>query len=338
MINLKSVYLETSYSWGASKYYNDGFLVSEVDIKLLKDWLDQQLTKFDKYQGKIFFHSMTEFPRYKFTEYVRSGAQKVRRVREPKNADAVVLDLKVCKQILESDLGRVKTYEHIGMYQGGTSPLYTETTKDPLKFSNIEKSVFLGTNTTLTLTALIELYNDYPNIKILDVLELNSTINTGSIMDNSSADDIGKLLKSSDNESIKLGMEMMTNYAIEESLLYIMILVSSYGSKMRGNSYWNSTSWSSYMNILQKYNISDYTFRYSTSVFDTVKLFLTTSKKKLLQQDIEFIKESILSEIKDSYNLENTGFALKLDKESITLNISPSDIIKTEEPEQELSM
>lgn len=333
MIKLKEIYLEYSHSWSNSKYYNSGKFITSGDLDILNTWVDAQIIKFDKYQGKIYFHTLTKFPRYKFTEYVRTGTQKVRRVREPKSADAVVLDLKECKKILTSSIGDNKIYEHIGNYQQTGIELYTETEKDPGKFNNIYQGNFirnLNSSTSLYLSALIELYNNFNTIKILDVVDINASLNTNSILDASSAADIEKLFKSSDSESIKLGMELMTNYLIEESLLYIMLLGSTYGRKMRDNSYWYSTSWKSYLNNLDSFDISERYFQYSQTPYAVIEEFLKKENKKLLQQDIDYIKDCILSQLKETYSLEDSGFSVRIAKEDITLNIDPSNIIITE--------
>lgn len=328
-MKLKDIVIESN-SGSSYKYYNSYRFLSSVDIQTLKDWVTNSLIPFSTFKGSVLFLKDTTFPRYKFTEYSRSNNQIVKRVREVKNADAVIVNVNAYKQFLE-DI-RPSIIQKISEEHGDTKkPLYLHVTANQAFCE--EGCLVYGNNNFLE--NIIDNYNNYNHLKILSVFDVQDHLSKQySPIDKARADDLDKLLGSTDKESVKLGMEIMTNSDIEGSLLYIMLMCNKHWYNMRFNQYTASTNWKAFRKTLESFGLYQHHIEGNNSIDQTIKNFLTLKNKFIMEDDIPYIKSCISEEVERTFNFSSTGF--KINIQSIDLQLDEDKIIKKAQETPEL--
>jgi len=339
-MKLERIVVESTYkNWkGLTETRETEYLtITKKEVEDLKTWLTSSQVSFKGFNGKVYFHKDTEFPRYKFTEYSRNNNKIVRRVKDIKNTDVVVLDTTYFLKELDNILKNAKYYEKDLVSKSRMNkdslPVY-----ENLSTSMSVKKLMYGTynNEKKILETLVELYNTKNTLKTVSVYELTDVLTkTNNPIDSEMSGNLKNLLNSNDEASIKLAMEIMTNSDFESSLFHNILLCSLYGAKMRQNSYWNSTAFKSFRNNMDRMGL---TIEYlHNDTMDAVQKFLSIDNKFIFEQDIDFIKKCVKSEIDAQYSMSNTGF--ELINYEVKLNLDPNKIIKntpTTEPKEEL--
>jgi len=297
----------------ANSYGNyKGFFLSKTDLLTLKGWLTSSVIPFKGFQGKVLFQKELKFPRYKFTQYSREVNTLVRRVKSISNADAIVMDVEYYMSLLEKCEKNMESYN--------------ASFKEDPKGVNVGflESHFLRFLNSIQI--LEQLYKDIKNLKIISAFDLNAILGQEySTIDKIKLEQLSKLFNSGTPENVKLAMEIMTNCDFEPSLFYICLLFNKYGELIRRNQYWYSTSFSAFRNALDKTELAYENFhRFET--MQVVEKFLLLPNKFILESDVDYIKHLVQEEIKNKYNMEDTGFELTIS--DIKLNLDPSKIIK----------
>lgn len=339
-MQLERIVVESTYTnWNRNTSIRETeyLTITKKDVEDLKTWLVSSQVSFKGFKGKVYFHKDTEFPRYKFTEYSRNNNKIVRRVKDIKNSDVVVLDTNFFIAELDKLLKNVSYYEKdivtLTRVNKDNLPVYENKTT-----SMSIKRLLIGAydGHKKVLETLIELYNTKPVLKSVSVYDLNDVVTkTANPIDSEMAENLKNLLNSNDPASIKLAMEIMTNSDFEASLFHLTILCTLYGDKIKRNPYWNSTSFTSFRNSMSRMGLQiEYLHG---DVMDAIKRFFELDNKFIFEDDIDFVKKCIKDQVDEDYSFERGGFSLK--NYEIVLNIDPNKIIKNTlvtEPEEEL--
>lgn len=310
--------------------------ITKKEIEDLRTWLVSSQVSLKGFKGKLYFHKDVEFPRYKFTEYSRNNNKIVRRVRDIKNADVVVMDTNYFIPQLDQILKDADYYSKELLGKGVTNsnnlPVYTDVT-DQNKSMAIKRCCYGAyDNRRLVLETLVELYNTKQNLKSVSVYELNDVITkTGCSIDSEMSENLKNLLNSNDPASIKLAMEIMTNSDFEASLFHIVLLCSLFAQKMINNSYWNSTAFKSFRNNMERLSLNIEYLRGNTTI-DAIEKFFSLDNKFIFEEDIDFVKKLIKEEVDGQYSLDSTGF--EITGYEINLKLDPNKIIKREKEEE----
>lgn len=326
-MEIEKIKVET-ISYNNSKNIRDYNVISITDLELLNTWIDNSLIKFKGFQGKLLFLKDTTFPRYKFSDYSVNNNKVVRRVREAKSANALVLDLNYFKDLISKGLRNISYFQGIRVDSEGNNIHINISDYDenkPIPF--IKKCYHINSYNIKIITNLgylLHIYNNFNSLKIINVFDLSEEVNKGNdIIDVEFAKSINQLL-GADDASVKLGMEMLTNCNFEASLLHIMILIANNNRKIRNNDYYSSVNFKNFRNKL--YNYTNIHFDYlKTNTNDTVQEFLKIEGKSLLETDVDYIKDCIREELEQSITFIHNGYTIS--NFDITLNIDPSKII-----------
>lgn len=328
MINSKKIVVTSN-----NRYYgnqqNEYYVVKESDLEIIEQWLDKNQTDFAAFSGKVMFMKDANFPRYKFTEYGKNNNNIVQITRTSAYADAIVIDCKEWKNILKSYVSRSRIFQQIGVTVDEKEeyiefPKETDLNSAPnlVKYGVVNHYRDTIINSVQTI---IEAYNEFAGTKIINVLDLSSVINKSAGPLNAEITaQLLPLLKSSDSDTVKLGMEMLTNYDIESSLLHLLVIQASKGIKLDYNNYWSSVNFKAFRDKFKQ--LTGYTFDYnSNTVYDAVTNFLEKDNL-ILEEDVIFIENVIKEELMSSYSLEGHGFCIETLQ--IKLKIKPEQIIK----------
>lgn len=330
MIKLEDVVVEYTNSWNKNVFYNYYKVITKEDVEELKNWLKGSVVKFNGNNGKVFFHTDTEFPRYKFTEYSRNN-NKVRRVKKAISADVIVLDVDRYVKILESiESFMQKKYYITGKKSNdGLYDLYQETTGSSCTIEGYVLNKYYNEHIN-TLEILIELYNNNNQLKSVKIQDLNEVITKNSNpITVEMSEQIDRLLSSHDNETVKLGMEFLTNCDFEASLFHIILLCGKHGGKMKSNPYWNSTSFKTFRDVLLTKNVNVEYLRGNNSIKSVETFLALKGNKYLYEDDVEYIKNCIKQELDEQYTFDTCGYIIK--NYQIELNIDQSKIIKLDQ-------
>ena len=340
MIEIRNIIIQsTGNRWNNNNQIRkDNYkAISKDDIILLSNWLSNAKIQFKGFKGKVYFLKGTEFPRYKFTEYSRNNNEIVKKVINPKNSKAIVLNFNNYDTTLKSMLDNITYLLLIAPNEYTNSQVESVVNIEQLfKFNKYNNKEFNF------ITYLIDIYNNFQHLSVIDAFDLNDVINEGnSIIDTEYAKSISSLLGSKDNESIKLGMEMLTNVDFDASLLHIMLLINKHYSNMRYHAYNNSVNFSNFKNKYFNSTKIKIEYSYNNEVNKIIKSFLRLENKFIFEEDISYIKDVLMEEFNQNNNFENQGY--EIINYDIKLNIDPLKIIKRPtvdlftEPEKEIN-
>ena len=276
------------------------------------------------------------FPRYKFTDYGKNNNNIVQTTRTAAYADAVVIDVKEWISALKTKF-YIHTLQHIGVTVDEKNEYIKFVDDVDLQSApNLNEYVVAhshyGKNKNI-LETIVQAYNEFAGTKILNVFDLNSVINgQNGPMTSDVAEQLTQLLKSSDKETVKLGMEMMTNYDLESSLLHIMLMASQAGNNFRYHDYWSSVNFKAFR---EKFRQIAGTYVENLAGDDpnsVLQRFLTNDKSFVLEEDLPYIKSVISEQIKGTFSLSYNGFILN--SFDFDLNIREDQIIRAQNKEQ----
>ncbi len=331
---VKECLIEYNYGYGSSKSASKYSYISSDDLKTLGEWLKNSVIPFKGFSGKLFFPKSTEFPRYKFREYSLATNGTVSRVINTKNADACVVDLENLKEVVKSRNLTNKTFNLVTNKEAKQQelPYFVETKALGSRISKEKQSISYFWGVNVPLHKLCEDYRSYLEsgkvLPFIDVAELTKALGKQyEAIDAERAEQLLALLKSQDRDSIKTGMEVLTNCDIEASLMHIMLIFSQAGSNMRSHAYWNGVSFKTFREALSTKKIN-YEYLSGSCPVDVVQEYLKIKGSFVQEEDIPYIKGLIRTDIEESYNFEESGF--KLTGYEIELDIASNKIIKKE--------
>ncbi len=330
--------LQTQQSWGAKQMnYNEHNFISESDVNVLKDWIKNSLVPFSNFKGKVLFLKDTTFPRYKFTEYSRNNNQIVKRVKEGKNADAIIIDSKEYLNYLNNLNSYYRYYQKIaetGPNKEETQ-VYIEVSDDKAPYTVHGRTFGIYYRKEINyLKNITTAYQNFSSLKLINVFDVQDCISKDYTPINKEySTQIDTLLASTDPQNVKLGMEILTNCDIEASLLYIMMLSNKhYYQRMRGNMYTTSTAWKSFVNTLSSFGVHMNSFTSGNSPETILQQFLMLKNKMIFEEDVQYVKEEVKDYINKLYNFDTTGFTLE--NFNVSLKIDQDKIIKKDIEEE----
>ena len=327
MIQTQEFQIKTKNTWGDST--SNVFGITEVEKDTIVKWLESNQTPFNGFAGKVFFMKDVTFPRYKFTDYGRNNNNIVQTTRTTAYADAVVINVKEWISILNNRFTK-RVLQHIGVTVDEKNeyiqfPNGTDLTSAP----NLNTYITAATygNFTTVLETIVQAYNEFAGTKIINVFELNSVINNqNGPLTSDVTQQLTQLLKSNDSETVKLGMEMITNYDLEASLLHLMLISNECSNNMRYNNYWSSTNFKSFRDKFRQIT-HDYFENYMNhGTSRIVSEFLTNPKSLLLEEDFNYVNTLVTEEIKSTFKMEEDGYILT--DFNFKLNINENQIIR----------
>ena len=215
----------------------------EAELKVLAA---TQVTDIDFSENqKIYFDSMVSFPRTKLA--LVTNAQ---RVIKAENADFVVFDFSLLSSLSTSYVRAGKImYDTVAndyIFCYGDS---IKSTSKLLFYKNVTRPLRLLTTNSLKM---IENMHKYVGKKIIDIADFNKIIkiDNGLVLDPPA---IEKFLKSTDNNTVTLGLKMLCQYDIISNAFDIATLIKNNINNIRYNSFVSSAL---FKNVLETISIS----------------------------------------------------------------------------------
>lgn len=305
-------------------------IISNSDIKLLEAFVDNKVS-LKSFKGKVVFLQDTTFPRFKLTEYSKKNNKIIRTIKDS-SADAVILDVEQVKESLKElpewvfspNNDAIDSYQKTRYHKGG------QYSKDSIRGRQINpNNDYYSRRTNFDqVRHLLNIYNNYPNIKIITVQDLTQEVTQDyEAISSDWAEKLDPLLGSTDIDAVKLGMTLMTNANFEDSLIYSMLLCNKHKQNMCRNPYFNTVNFKNFRNRLSSVGWIGMENSYHVqSEVEVVQDFLKMKDKQIFKSNIAFIEKLIRDGINESLSFANTGYKLEPDFK-IVLNIDPSRIV-----------
>ncbi len=327
MIQIQEFQVKTKNNWGDSTQIYSG--ITEAEKNTIIKWLESNQTSFNGFAGKVFFMKDVTFPRYKFTDYGRNNNNIVQTTRTTAYADAVVIDVKEWISFLNGRL-HTRVLQHIGVTVDEKNEYIQFSNETDLNSApNLNRYVYVHCygNTKTILETIVQAYNEFAGTKIINVFDLNSVINNqNGPLTADIVQQLTPLLKSNDQETVKLGMEMITNYDLEASLLHLLLIANDCANNMRFNNYWSSTNFKSFRDKFRQITHNYFENFQNHGVNAIVSEFLTNPKALILEDDFNYINALVSEEIKSTFTMGKDGYVLTDFK--FKLNINEDQIIR----------
>ena len=333
MISKTTLSIKEQHYGGQVRDY-DQTIILKSDIEELYKFIQNKVS-LKSFKGKVVFLQDTTFPRFKLTEYSKKNNKIVRTIKNS-TADAVIIDVEDVKAMLKS-LQYQKyipinaanlTYQRTGYYYVNDKLVPDTIVGLPIDDNNYYSRDYQKNKNQIE--HLIELYNNYPNIKIITAQDLTQEVSQDyEAITADWAEKLDPLLGSPDMDSVKLGMTFMTNANFEDSLLYNMLLYNKHIQRIQSNPYFNSVNFKSFRDRLHNVGYLQGTYGSQQLEIDVVKQFLKMKDKNIYKSQVAFVEKLVRDNILDTFTYEQTGFKLDPDFK-IKLNIDPSRIIDDE--------
>ena len=308
-------------------------IILKSDIQELYKFVENKVS-LKSFKGKVVFLQDTTFPRFKLTEYSKKNNKIIRTIKNS-TADAVIVDIEVVKEMLKNltyhkfvPINSTNVIYNRGYYYEGDK-ITTDTIVGICTSGNKYYSRDFFRNQD-QINHLIELYNNYPNIKIISAQDLNQEISQNyEAITADWAEKLDPLLGSPDMDSVKLGMTLMTNANFEDSLLYNMLLYNKHIYNIQKNTYYNTVNFKAFRDSLYKAGYTQVNYGSNQQEIEVVKQFLKMKNKNIYKSQVSFVEKLMKDSVLETYTFENTGFKIEPDFK-IKLNIDPSKIIDDE--------
>ncbi len=333
MISKTTLSIKEQHYGGQVRDY-DQTIILKSDIEELYKFIQNKVS-LKSFKGKVVFLQDTTFPRFKLTEYSKKNNKIVRTIKNS-TADAVIIDVEDVKAMLKSlyyqkyvPINAANlTYQRTGYYNTNEKLVPDTIVGLPIDDNNYYSRDYQKNKNQIE--HLIELYNNYPNIKIITAQDLTQEVSQDyEAITADWAEKLDPLLGSPDMDSVKLGMTFMTNANFEDSLLYNMLLYNKHIQRIQSNPYFNSVNFRSFRDRLHNVGYLQGTYGSQQLEIDVVKQFLKMKDKNIYKSQVAFVEKLVRDNILDTFTYEQTGFKLDPDFK-IKLNIDPSRIIDDE--------
>ena len=323
---------EQHYGGQVRDYYRT--IILKSDIEELYKFIQNKVS-LKSFKGKVVFLQDTTFPRFKLTEYSKKNNKIVRTIKNS-TADAVIIDVEDVKAMLKSlyyqkyvPINAANlTYQRTGYYNTNDKLVPDTVVGLPIDDNNYYSRDYQRNKNQIE--HLIELYNNYPNIKIITAQDLTQEVSQDyEAITADWAEKLDPLLGSPDMDSVKLGMTFMTNANFEDSLLYNMLLYNKHIQRIQSNPYFNTVNFKSFRDRLHNVGYLSGHYGAQQLEIDVVKQFLKMKDKNIYKSQVAFVEKLVRDNILSTFTYEQTGFKLDPDFK-IKLNIDPSRIIDDE--------
>ncbi len=333
MISKTTLSIKEQHYGGQVRDY-DQTIILKSDIEELYKFIQNKVS-LKSFKGKVVFLQDTTFPRFKLTEYSKKNNKIVRTIKNS-TADAVIIDVEDVKAMLKSlyyqkyvPINAANlTYQRTGYYNTNEKLVPDTIVGLPIDDNNYYSRDYQKNKNQIE--HLIELYNNYPNVKIITAQDLTQEVSQDyEAITADWAEKLDPLLGSPDMDSVKLGMTFMTNANFEDSLLYNMLLYNKHIQRIQSNPYFNSVNFRSFRDRLHNVGYLQGTYGSQQLEIDVVKQFLKMKDKNIYKSQVAFVEKLVRDNILDTFTYEQTGFKLDPDFK-IKLNIDPSRIIDDE--------
>lgn len=178
----------------------------------------------------------------------------------------------------------------------------------------------------ISLQHLCSVYNSYKNIPIIDLRDFETGVNC--IKDKMTLQDVeslSNLFESRDSASVKLGMEMLTNYDFDKSILPMIIICSKYRHIFRSNHFWGSTSFKCFRDTF--YSRLTHSIDYLSVSKDSPDCYehILKTKAVITESEYVYLRKEIYNSIISSSQDHN--YAINLTEEDIKLEIPAENIV-----------
>jgi len=333
MISKTTLSIKEQHYGGQVRDY-DQTIILKSDIEELYKFIQNKVS-LKSFKGKVVFLQDTTFPRFKLTEYSKKNNKIVRTIKNS-TADAVIIDVEDVKAMLKSlyyqkyvPINAANlTYQRTGYYNTNDKLVPDTVVGLPIDDNNYYSRDYQKNKNQIE--HLIELYNNYPNIKIITAQDLTQEVSQDyEAITADWAEKLDPLLGSPDMDSVKLGMTFMTNANFEDSLLYNMLLYNKHIQRIQSNPYFNTVNFKSFRDRLHNVGYLQGTYGSQQLEIDVVKQFLKMKDKNIYKSQVAFVEKLVRDNILSTFTYEQTGFKLDPDFK-IKLNIDPSRIIDDE--------
>jgi len=333
MISKTTLSIKEQHYGGQVRDY-DQTIILKSDIEELYKFIQNKVS-LKSFKGKVVFLQDTTFPRFKLTEYSKKNNKIVRTIKNS-TADAVIIDVEDVKAMLKSlyyqkyvPINAANlTYQRTGYYNTNDKLVPDTVVGLPIDDNNYYSRDYQRNKNQIE--HLIELYNNYPNIKIITAQDLTQEVSQDyEAITADWAEKLDPLLGSPDMDSVKLGMTFMTNANFEDSLLYNMLLYNKHIQRIQSNPYFNTVNFKSFRDRLHNVGYLQGTYGSQQLEIDVVKQFLKMKDKNIYKSQVAFVEKLVRDNILSTFTYEQTGFKLDPDFK-IKLNIDPSRIIDDE--------
>lgn len=333
MISKTTLSIKEQHYGGQVRDY-DQTIILKSDIEELYKFIQNKVS-LKSFKGKVVFLQDTTFPRFKLTEYSKKNNKIVRTIKNS-TADAVIIDVEDVKAMLKSLYYQKyvpinaanMTYQRTGYYNTNDKLVPDTVVGLPIDDNNYYSRDYQRNKNQIE--HLIELYNNYPNIKIITAQDLTQEVSQDyEAITADWAEKLDPLLGSPDMDSVKLGMTFMTNANFEDSLLYNMLLYNKHIQRIQSNPYFNTVNFKSFRDRLHNVGYLSGHYGAQQLEIDVVKQFLKMKDKNIYKSQVAFVEKLVRDNILSTFTYEQTGFKLDPDFK-IKLNIDPSRIIDDE--------
>lgn len=287
------------------------YRMPKSDYDLLVTYLST-VSSFPNSTGKYYLHKEITYPRYK----VRAAFEKF-------NQKNRLAQRSIAKNESYADYIIVPTIELLDILENFTKN--RDTVQNGIEYKNFS---WISKSTLSQLQGLINLYNFYKDKPIIDFKEFSKHID--SLKDKltiEGADTLMSLL-AGDDSSTKLGMEMLTNYDFENSLIPILLVISRNTYNMKNSDYWHSTAFRSFRDKF--YSYLDKQIEYvraadPSDIYDLIKF----RSPKITESEYIYLRKAVYDDLiknalADSIELDLTESQIKLTKIPVE-NIIPDE-------------
>jgi len=165
--------------------------------------------------------------------------------------------------------------------------------------------------------------------------EILNRINTGGIMGKEEYESIKRMLGSSDQENLKLGMEAMANCDYQQSCIYLLLLIKEFGVQMDNSRTKNHVNFKSLLKFFEIQNLQSYSLNNILQSLLKRKLLNKANLDQLMPMAIEEMKKNSKSEFFRIENLVPSKQIMKGLEENVLDKDPNTEIV--EDPQEQLN-
>lgn len=223
---------------------------------------------------KVFFANHIDYPRFKFRSW--GETQNISIAKTPKTANVIIVEssylnnlddvkkLVLSKQYLPNPTSVLAYYNRYVMIEDYFYLRFDNLDEVEPYIPTVEKMVNVevydvGYNYNYVkdqkaldqLSLLIEIAEKRDDLVFMDYSDFTKQVIHETVMDREFFDTIHQMLESSDQETLDLAGELITNINIQESFFYLTFLFFHYGRKLRDSMSWNKVTFAPLRKVME---------------------------------------------------------------------------------------
>lgn len=203
-----------------------------------------------------------------------------------------IAPLKHAVETQESDYVYFKYFNHL------SKPLFGRDILDDIEDIGYNDAPNNKLNDEESFEKLKELFSNNSLYNESAILKL---LNVGAEINEQEYNRLKDLLESNDNESIKMAIEIMANCDYEKSCVYLLLLISDYGRKIKDSRNRNHVNFKSLLKFFDIQNLHN---------FDLDDIFNSLLKRKLLNQsNLNSLLPLAIENMRDALHTEYFTFS-----------------------------